>query len=166
MKERNSVRLTNFFVEACLKIWDSLCWGNGKVDSVAHGGYSKGESGTLRLIRTVCKAIQERGSEKSGRTVQFSTFMKHERGEELIPLSPFLGNRFNILFYNGGAAYFLEDHLKVFFDRVGKENRFLSAVQHDLDLSTFFAGCRALGMIDKLVTALLWHMIENKGHIF
>ena len=106
--------------EACLKIWDSLCWGNSKVGSVAHGGHSKGESGTLRPIRTVCKALQERGLEKSGRMVQFSTFMKHERGEEPIPLAPFLGSRFNILFYSGAGAYFLEDHLKVFFDRVGE----------------------------------------------
>ena len=49
--------------EACLKIWDSVCWGNSKVGSVAHGGYSKRESGTLRLFCTVCKAIQERESE-------------------------------------------------------------------------------------------------------
>ena len=39
-----------------------------------------------------------------------------ERVVDHVPLAPFLGNRFNVLFYNAGT-YFLEDHLKVFFLR-------------------------------------------------
>ena len=41
--------------EACLKVWESLLVDDiHKVGSLAHGGYSNGESGTLRLVRTVC----------------------------------------------------------------------------------------------------------------
>ena len=34
-----------------------------------YGGYSKGDSGALQLVRTVCKAVQAKGCEKSGRAV-------------------------------------------------------------------------------------------------
>ena len=41
--------------EASLKLWKSLLFGEGKIASINHGGYSKGESGTLCLIGTICK---------------------------------------------------------------------------------------------------------------
>ena len=151
--------------EACCQVWDSLCWGNQKVGSLAHGGYSKGESGVYRLIRTVCKSVQERGCEKSGRMVDFLTFLKTERGIDQVPLAPFLGNRFNILFYNAAGTYFLESDLKVFFDGVWKDNKLLSAVHQDLQVSSYMAACRALGMIDKLVTGPLWRSISKEGHV-
>ena len=58
--------------EACLKVWEGLLFPNNKkVGSLANGGYSNGESGTTRLVRTVCKSVQELGGEKSGRMVHF-----------------------------------------------------------------------------------------------
>ena len=42
----------------------------------SHGWYSGGKPGHLRLIRTICKLVQERGCEKYGRVVIFVTFMK------------------------------------------------------------------------------------------
>ena len=59
--------------EACLKVWEGISFKNDNniVGSLKHGGYSHGESGTTRLIRTVCKAVQERDCEKSGRMVLF-----------------------------------------------------------------------------------------------
>ena len=91
--------------EACLKVWEGLLHGNEKVSTLAHGGYSNGESGTTRLIRTTCKSVQERGCEKSGRMVHFSTYLKDEHNISEIPLYPFLGNRFNILFLNGAGVF-------------------------------------------------------------
>ena len=74
--------------------------------SLAHGGYSKnGESGTLRLIRTLCKAVQQRGGEKSGRMVDFDLSLE-EDGITGNPLAQFKGNRFNIIFYNAGIVYY------------------------------------------------------------
>ena len=121
--------------EETLKLADNLLYGTSKVGSLAHGGYTKGESGTTRLIRTVCKSVQERGCEKSGRMAQFATFIKQKQTETetvLIPLAPFIGNCFNILFYNGAGCYYLFDHLNEFFDVVKGENKLLSAVFHDL----------------------------------
>ena len=54
--------------EAWLKVWEIILFkdDNNIVGSLKYGGYSNGESGTTRLIRTVCKAVQQRGCEKSG----------------------------------------------------------------------------------------------------
>ena len=61
--------------EASIKLWEGLLIGDAKVGSLNHGSYSKGESGTLCLIHTVCKSVSERGCEKSGRMVTFATFL-------------------------------------------------------------------------------------------
>ena len=96
--------------EACLKVWENIIFKEQNVGSLLHGGYSNGESGALCLIRTVCKSVQHRGCEKSGRMVTFEIFME-ERNITRLPIYQFLGNRFNILFLNGAGVYFLFDHL-------------------------------------------------------
>lgn len=149
--------------EAALKVFDTLLYGTEKVGSIkSKRGISKGESGTLRLIRTCCKAVQAKGCEKSGRAVQFLTFLQSEKGIEHVPLAPFRGNRFNITFYNGCGIYFLISNLLEFFNRVQNENRLLGAVFDDLKVKSFVAGCRALGLISKFITAPFWRILEDK----
>ena len=149
--------------EAALKVFDTLLCGDEKVGSLkTKRVFSKGESGTLRLIRTCCKAVQAKGCEKSGRAVQFLTFLQSEKGIEHIPLAPFRGNRFNITFYNGCGIYFLISHLLEFFKHVHSENRLLGAVFDDLQVKSFVAGCRSLGLISKIITAPLWRILEDK----
>ena len=59
--------------EESIKLWDNLIFDKFiKVGSLVHGGYSKGDSGTVRLI----KGFSERGYEKSGCMVNFATFFK------------------------------------------------------------------------------------------
>ena len=96
--------------EICLKIWENIIFKGQNVGSLLHGWYSNGELSTLHLIRTVCKYVQYRGCEKSGRMVTFEIFME-ERNITRLPIYQFLGNRFNILFLNGAGVYFLFDHL-------------------------------------------------------
>ena len=67
-----------------------------------------GESGVTRLVSIVCKSAQERGCEKSERFMSFSTYLKDEFEIASVPLKPFLGNRFNILFVNGLGEYCLD----------------------------------------------------------
>ena len=141
--------------KVCLKVWESMCFGESKVGSLAHGGYSNGESGITRLVRTVCKSVQEKGCEKSGRMETFATVMHETHGISNIPSYPFLGNRFNILFLNGAGVFFLYPYFN-FFDELDKENKLLTAVGHDLNVVNYRAGCRALGLIDKLVSGPLW----------
>ena len=112
-------------------------------------------------MRTVCKAVQAKGCERSGRAVAITDFVRGQ-GVQSIPLAPFRGNRFNILFYNGGGVFFLLDQLKSFFEWMKEENKLLKAVYHDLEVASFVAGCRALGLVDKLVTGPLWRVLEKK----
>jgi hypothetical protein len=57
-----------------------------------------------------------------------------------------MGNRFNIIFHNGGGVFYLHKHLRSFFDMMKDENKLLKAVYYDLEVSSFLAGCRALGI--------------------
>ena len=59
----------------------------------------------------------------------------------------------------------MKDHLEVFIERVCGDDKLLSAVRNDLQVTTFMAACRALGLIDKLITGSLWRCIEKAGHI-
>ena len=93
--------------------------------SVAHGVYSNGDTGVTRLIRTVCKSVQERGCKKSGKIVCFATYLKDEFGITSIPLFPFLGNRFNILFVNAAGVYFLYDQLPIFSEELSTTINYL-----------------------------------------
>ncbi|XP_066920601.1 putative leucine-rich repeat-containing protein DDB_G0290503 [Clytia hemisphaerica] len=150
--------------EATLKVWEGLLYDKDKkVGSLAHGGYSNGESGCLRTIRTVCKSVQERGCDKSGRMVHFATFLKSEYNITEIPLYPFLGNRFNILFLNAAGVFQLYSLLQAFFSECYDENRLLTAVYHDLNVLAYKVGCRALGLIHKKVTGPFWRqMVESE----
>ena len=112
-------------------------------------------------MRTVCKAVQAKGCERSGRAVSFADYVRGQ-GVESVPLAPFVGNRFNILFHNGGGVFLLYDQQKSFFKWMKEKNKLLKAVHHDLEVMSFVAGCRALGLIDKFVTGPLWRVIENK----
>ena len=147
--------------EASIKLWEGLLIGDAKVGSLNHGSYSKGESGTLRLIRIVCKSVSEKGCEKSGRMVTFGTFLKEHYSMSEIPLYPFLGNRFKLLFLNGGGIFELYSKLKEFFDKIEKENKLLTSVYWDLHVLQFKVGCHCLGLIHKLVSGPLWRKMEK-----
>ena len=117
------------------------------------------------MIRTTCKAVQTHGCEKSGRISDFYTFLCEEVGFSNVPFIPFKGNRFNVLFCNGGILYFLYNHLKHFFESVKDENKLLKAVHSDLQIKSYLCGCRALGLINKFVTGPLWRLLESGIHI-
>ena len=99
--------------------------------------------------------MQEQGCEKKDRTVQFLTFLLAETPFKSVPLLPFKGNRFNIVFHNAARVLFLYDALKAFFERTKEENRLLKTVFHDLKVPSFLAVHRAPGLIDKLLTSPL-----------
>jgi E1A/CREB-binding protein len=88
-----------------------------------------------------------------------------KEGVYKIPLAQFVGNRFNIIFYDAAGVYYLHDHMAAFIEKVhGKEaNRLLQAVLADLKNPANIAGCRALGIIDKLVTGPLWRKLQESS---
>ena len=105
--------------------------------------------------------MQAKGCERSGRAVSSANYVRGQ-GVESVPLASFVGNRFNILFHNGGGVFLLYDQLKSFFEWMKEENKLLKAVHYDLEVTSIVAGCTALGLIDKFVIGPLWREIENK----
>ncbi len=122
------------------------------------------EAGTIRLIRTVCNAVQKHGSERAGVHIYFAQYLR-EKGIDSMPLATFRGNRFNIIFHDAAGVYYLQEHLKAFFESYGTDNPLLKAVAADLAEPTFIAGCKALGLLNKFVTGPLWRVLEGTGSI-
>ncbi|XP_065646071.1 uncharacterized protein LOC136076670 [Hydra vulgaris] len=122
------------------------------------------ESGVARLIRTACKAFHKRGSDEAGVVGYFNSFL-NGKGEDRCMFASFLGNRFNILFYNGAALYYHSKSIKEFLCQWPNPNNLLKAVKEDISNILFLAESRALGIFDKLITGPLWRLIEEKKNI-
>ena len=145
--------------EACLEVWENILYNGQNNSSLAHGGYSDRKSGTLRLIRSVCKSVHYQGCEKSGKIFTFEIFMD-EQDICHFPIYQFLGNRFNIAFLNDAGIYYLFDYLVDFFNKIELDNKLLPEVHWDLKALTYIAGCHALGLIEKQITGPLWKIME------
>lgn len=150
--------------EAVLKQWEStvLDPNAGSRSLPEKRGYQSSESATQRLIRTVCKAFHKRGSEQAGYPVQFASYLR-SKGITRVPLASFIGNRFNIIFYDAAGVYYLRDYIFEFFQTQDTTNRLLRSVEADLCVPELIAGCKALGLIDKLVTGPLWRTLEDSS---
>ena len=125
--------------EAVLKEWET---------NVCEIGDQGRSSGTQRLVRTACKAFHHKGSEQAGCSLYFRTYCR-SKGILKIPLAPFRGNRFNIIFYDAAGVYFLRSHMETYLlhHHPSTLNRLLQAVLSDLQVSQFVTGIRALGII-------------------
>jgi hypothetical protein len=95
----------------------------------------------------------------------FRDFLQEEGQVKNVPLAPFKGNRFNILFHNAAGIVFLFQDLTVFAGRHQTDNQLFAAITADLQVPTFQAGSRALGLLSKLVTGPLWRQLETAGHV-
>ena len=125
---------------------------------------SSGESGTVRTIRTACLAFQKRGNQQAGVSEDFLAHID-ELGVPL-KLIQMEGNRFNVIFHNGGAVYYHRDHIKGFIENKHKQNRLLLAVSEDLQNKVYIAGLRALGIVSKLITGPYFRLVGDKESIF
>ena len=128
---------------------------------------SASSSGTQRLVRTACKAFHHQGSQQCGSFTMFKEYLKGHQIDK-IPLARFIGNRFNILFYDAAGVYYLHSHMISFIETVHghQANRLLQAVLADLRNPVYITGCRALGLIDKVITGPLWRkMMESSMSI-
>lgn len=160
------IRMNNFFcglhflvgladsAEATLKLWETTF----DEDSTQE----KQSSGTQRLIRTACKAFHHRGSEQAGCSTRFRVFLR-SKGVNKIPLAAFRGNRFNILFFDAAGVYYLKSYMIEYLSESHGDslNRLLQAVLVDLKSHCYIAGCKALGIVDKLVTGPLWRYLQT-----
>ena len=122
-------------------------------------------SGVLRFIRTACKSFEKHGNEQSG---AYSTFLSLLQSHSLyhlrtVPLASFRGNRFNILFYNGGILYYLRQAVIDFFETgLSTGNQLLKAVEADSKVEEYWAAFRALGLISKIVPGTFWRLLKSE----
>lgn len=120
--------------------------------------------GTLRFIRTACKAFEKHGNEQSG---AYSTFLSLLQSHDLyrlkkVPLASFRGNRFNIIFMDAGILYHLKQAIHDFFTTgLSTGNQLLKAVEADSKVNEYWAACRALGLINKFITGPFWRLLES-----
>ena len=137
---------------------------NGEI-SIHDARYSKKtESGTRKLIRTACKAFAFGGDLKAGCHSRFLLWIKPWLKERSLTftLTRFSHNRFNILHHNAVIIYGLHEKMKEFL----QDDQSNQWVLYDLKQPFFIAGCKALGLVCKLVTTPLWRLLERKHHIF
>lgn len=66
------------------------------------------EAGTLRLIRSTCKAVQKQCSQQAGCHLMFKAYLE-SKGISVFPIAKFQGNRFNIIFYNAAGVFLSEE---------------------------------------------------------
>ncbi|XP_066287444.1 myosin-9-like [Branchiostoma lanceolatum] len=166
--------LTNMaeYAEKALKGWEEsvaekATLGRFKTKEFLHWGGN--ESRTQLMVRSACNLLQPHGNESMATYhEQWEAFLR-ESGRKSA-LSPFRGERFNIIFHNGGALYYHMSDIKEFYecyvtaqDLAG--NRLLRAVQADVNDDILMASSRALGILNKLVTTPLWHAVESDKHI-
>ncbi|XP_060592795.1 uncharacterized protein LOC132747429 [Ruditapes philippinarum] len=131
--------------------------------------HKQNESGASRLTRTVCKALARGADEKNGKYSEFNIYVKDflkENNMCSLPLTPFKGNRFNILFESSAAVFFLHDKIKLFLED-NQSNNLLKSVLYDLNVVEYLAGVKAFGLISRFVTGPLWSLLEDRSvHVF
>ncbi|XP_065655072.1 uncharacterized protein LOC136081590 [Hydra vulgaris] len=108
--------------------------------------FSGKECGAVRLVRTTCKAFHSRGSEEAGVASWFNSFLSCRNDKSYFV--PFIGNRFNILYYNAAALYYHKDSITEFLNTWPNPNNLLKAIKEDIKNLVFIAEVRALGIID------------------
>ncbi|KAI8515682.1 hypothetical protein Bbelb_064950 [Branchiostoma belcheri] len=153
--------------DAGLKTFENACTDHSSSGATGAETFflSQGESGAHRLVR-VCKAFSHTGAcEKSGHPKEFEAFLQPCVPAKVNKLISFRGERFNVLFKNGGATYHHKDDLLAYLDTCEAPNRLLQAVRADLRVPVYVAGCCALGIINKIVTAPLWRLVESESSI-
>lgn len=89
------------------------------------------------MVRTVCKTVQDRGCEKSGKPVEFREFLHAQGQVKDVPLASFKGNRFNILFHNSAGVYYLLHDLLSFAEEHKTDNKLFVTINSDLNILAF-----------------------------
>ena len=93
--------------------------------------------------------------------------MSEAKQNLLLPMEPFRGNRFNIIFHNASSIYYLHNHIINFLDNVKSEgrsrnlNQLLQNVQENCTINKHIIGCRTLGIFNKCSTTPMWKLLED-----
>ena len=152
-----------------LSAFEKVVFGPEKPPILDMKFYKPTESGTFRLIRTTSNALGRGGDEKNGCYGEFKLYIQQflrANGIFSLPIEPYHGNRFNILFENSVAFFFLHEKIAEFL-AMNNNNNLLKSVLHDIGTPHYVAGTKALGLVCRFITSPLWKLLENRDiHIF
>lgn len=84
--------------------------------------------------------------------------------DDKMRLTSFRGNRFNVLFLLSALIFYYHQSREEFL-KYNDSNLLLKAVLADVKVPAFVSGCKALGLIDTLITAPLWRILEAEGNV-
>lgn len=107
------------------------------------------EFGFCRLIRIVCEVFYFRGSQIVGVLEYFDVYF-FENGLKS-KFVEFIGNRFNIIFYNFVVVFYYRSYIQDFFLKWLILNCFFQVVFKDIVEFVYFVGIRVFGIFDKIV---------------
>ena len=116
------------------KQFENIAMEGKRIDGSKHKWSSVfgSDSGTVRLVRTTCKALAKGADEKSGAYRQWSTYLRNA-GVSKRYLQTFHGNKFNIVFLLGDCVFHLRSHIWNFLNcTIGQINGLLKAVHADV----------------------------------
>ena len=86
------------------------------------------ESSPTQLVRIACKAFHVRGSDECGVASHFNAYLRTKEVSSYF--QSFIGNRFNILYYNAAALHFHKDEVEDFLHRWPEPNKLLKVLMN------------------------------------
>ena len=139
---------------------------NVAASELVTSGFQKGNARSFDILMEISKAFTRGHSYQKGGVVDFWESYLHNKNSKNKIVS-FRGERINVLYVIAAAAYYHRDHIKDFLEHDCIQNGKLLQAIRDIGEKIFPASFRALGMIEKLITSPLMHLIEDKEkHIF
>ena len=119
----------------------------------------RGESNIYAFIKAVCNLFFKDGGGCPG---DVQIYLK-SHGFHHIPVQPFSGSRFNVLFHNGGGVFSCLDTVKRYLaETISTKNRLHTTILSQIADNHILSGCRALGLINKLLTGPLWRALVRE----
>ena len=130
------------------------------------GTFSKPEARSCQLLWELSKAFTRGHDYQQGGAVHLFEPYLSRIGEKNHFVS-LHGERINVLFVQGAAAYYHRKHVSNYLDECSlQQNKLLSSIAA-VDVKLYQACFRALGIFGKLITSPLFRIIEDKSfHIF
>ena len=115
------------------------------------------QSGVGRLVETTSNAFARGGNERHGVYGKFHAdiqpILRDQFKSQSLPLSPYHGSRFSILFHNASVIYAIHEHLINFLE-TGATNGLLKSIQHDLAQPFLIGETKAIAVISKTIMKL------------
>lgn len=160
--------MANFFCK--LHLLANFCTESGKVLQqfekivVAEGStnpfaFASEPVGAMRCCKNASKALTPRGSDRFGVGGHWKSFMVDEdKTSYLINVEH---DRLNTMFYQGAAVFHHRNDITRFLSQWPDPNELLKCLLFDIQEPLYLAECRALGIVDKLITGPFWRLIEQ-----